>query len=453
MSLRNVPGTGRTYHLISYDEAGREKPDPDGSSARETAIAAMTEPAIPDRAADITDVFILSHGWQGDVVDAVRQYDRWIAAADPTFTATGIRPLVIGVHWPSKMWSSRELTTSSTGLLGDDTAAGPADGITVDEAVEEFAAVLGDAPDIRAALTTILDYASGVAPDRSASAADELPPWVVTAYKTLGGVEGPTGDDPLLAEKWDPSAAFDGAAQPEADPGVLAGGRWAKLRDAILAPLRQLTFWAYKDRARAVGETGVADLVRNILDRTPSTVRLHLSGHSFGTIVVSGAVRGGGDRPVPPSRPVTSMCLVQGAVSLWAYAPSVPQRHGGGRGYFADLLSPDFVSGPIGVTRSRWDYAVGRFYPLAARIAGQYLLGEELPRFGGIGSFGAAGIADAVELPPLVPGQQSVGPFARGIYNLDAGGVIAALDGISGAHNDIAHPELSVFVRDLAIAR
>lgn len=445
---RNIPPTGRSYHLISYDEAGRETPDPDGSSAGATALSAITDPA-----ADITDVFILSHGWQGDIVDAVDQYDRWIAAADPTFTATGIRPLVVGVHWPSKLWSSRQLKTASTGLLSDSSGSDPVDAVTVDEAVDEFAAGLGDSEEIRAALTTILDYASGVEPDRSASAADTLPPWVVAAYKTLGGADGTAGDDPKLAESWDPTTVFDGALRAEADPGVLSGGRWAKLRDAVLTPLRQLTFWAYKDRARVVGESGVADLVRRILTETPTTVRLHLSGHSFGTIVVSGAVRGPGGSPAPPPRPVTSMCLVQGAVSLWAYSPSVPERRGGGRGYFADLLSPAFVDGPIGVTRSKWDYAVGRLYPLAARIGGEHLLSDELPQFGGIGTFGAAGIGEAVELPALARGQQSVGPFARGVYNLDAAGIIAALDGISGAHSDIAHPELSIFVRDLATAR
>lgn len=448
MSLRRIPGRNQEYFLISYDKKGHEVPDADGSSASQAMLDALTAPGSA-----VTDVFVLSHGWQGDYDDAISQYDRWVGAADPDTADDGIRPFVVGLHWPSKAWSDRELRSAPSGLLGD----GPepaADGMTVDEAVDEYAATLGDDADTRAALAAVLTYASTVDPARDASAADALPTSVASAYRQLAGAAGAEpGDDPLLGGGWDPAVAFAGALTGPADDGLLGDGIFSKLREAILTPLRQLTFWHGKNQAREFGESGAADLVREIMRATPATTRVHLMGHSFGTIVVSGAVRGPGARPAPPPRPVSSMLLVQGAVSLWAFAESAPAVFGGGSGYFADVVTPAFVSGPIVVTRSKWDYAVGKFYPLAVRLAGQYLLGDE-PKYGGIGAFGAVGVAGSVELPALAPGARVDGPFTpHTLYNIDASGVIAHLDGAAGAHNDLAHPELSWLAWTMATAR
>ncbi len=147
---------------------------------------------------------------------------------------------------------------------------------------------------------------------------------------------------------------------------------------------------------------------------------------------------------MPPPRPVDSLVLVQGAVSLWAFAAEVPAGIGGGRGYFADVVTPAFVRGVVIATRTQWDYAVGRFYPLAVGLVNQFLLGGELPKFGGIGTFGIQGVAGMVELPPLAKGATLQAGLVPGtVHNVDAGAVIATLAGVEGAHNDLAHSELS----------
>jgi len=433
MALRRIPGKPQTYHLIAYDRRGREQRDPDGTVASTEALDAVAAPGV-------TDVFVLCHGWQGDYQDAISQYDRWVGAADPDADDDGIRPVVIGLHWPSKAWSNRELTDTPSGLLGDEPAG---DAVTVDDAVDEFAAQLGDEPQTREALRTVLAYAASVPSDQDASAADSLPAEVSEAYRSLVARLGAAGDDGgLLGGGWDPDAVFDESVTAAADDGLLGDGFFARLREAVLTPLRQLTFWSGKNHAREFGEGAAADFVRELM-RT-ADVRIHLMGHSFGTIVMSGAVRGPGAHPTPPPRPVNSLFLVQGAVSLWAFAEDAPAAFGGGRGYFADVVRPEFVSGPVVVTRSSWDYAVGKFYPLAVKLAGQFLLGDdEAPKYGGIGTFGAKGIGAAIELPALTAGAR-VDAFAPGrLYNIDASGVISHLDGASGAHNDIGHEELT----------
>jgi len=433
MALRRIAGKSQTYHLISYDRKGREQRDEDGGVASAAALEAMSAPGI-------TDVFILSHGWQGDHADAISQYDRWVGAADPDTVADRVRPVVIGVHWPSKAWSDRELKDAPSGLLGDEPTG---DAVTVEDAVEEYAAQLGDDPETREALRTVLAHAASVPVDAQASDSDELPVDVAEAYRSLMRSVGASADDGgLLGGGWDPDLVFAEALTGDAEDGLLGEGWFSRLREAVLTPLRQLTFWSGKNHAREFGEGAAADLVREVMDA--ADVRVHLMGHSFGTIVVSGAVRGPGTTPTPPPRPVDSLLLVQGAVSLWAYAEEVPKEIGGGRGYFADVVTPEFVSGPVIATRSSWDYAVGKFYPLAVRLAGQYLLGGESPKYGGIGSFGIQGVDGAVELPALGEGAlRDPGLEPGTVYNIDASGVIARLDGTSGAHNDIGHPELS----------
>src|SRR5687768_2972861 len=102
MPIRTLPGAGLTYHLIAFDAEGRERTDdPAGLMSRRAVDAAANEPT--------TDVFLLSHGWKGDVPSAIDQYDRWIgtmaqATADierMRQARPGFRPLIIGLHWPS----------------------------------------------------------------------------------------------------------------------------------------------------------------------------------------------------------------------------------------------------------------------------------------------------------------------------------------------------------------
>ena len=57
------------------------------------------------------------------------------------------------------------------------------------------------------------------------------------------------------------------------------------------------------------------------------------------------------------------------------------------------------MRGPIVTTRSSHDTAVGRFYPLGAQVRQQLVLGNDLPAYGGIGTFGIQGQAGAVDMP------------------------------------------------------
>ena len=222
-------------------------------------------------------------------------------------------------------------------------------------------------------------------------------------------------------------------------PASATLGVWGGLRDAALSPLRQLSFWKMKDRARRFGESGGHDLLSR-LQRTAPTARFHPMGHSFGCITVSSAVGGAVDAP-PLPRPIDSLFLVQGALSLWSFAAEIPYAKGKA-GYFNRIIADRRVSGPIITTRSAYDTAIGRDDPLGAYLKKQLLLDQRFPAYGGIGAFGVRGLPVAPDMPIQSVGFQYDFRGAR-IYNLEASRVIRNGSGASGAHNDIAHPEVT----------
>lgn len=174
-------------------------------------------------------------------------------------------------------------------------------------------------------------------------------------------------------------------------------------------------------------------------------------GHSFGTIVISGMLGGpnaGGTLP----RPVDSVALVQGAVSLWCYSGAIPIG-GAGAGYFSRILADHKVSGPIVTTQSTHDDAVGVLYPLASRINGSPEFANSFPKYCAIGAFGLQGIPDASRSELKMLAQSGNYTLKRGnIYNVDGSQFIAKMDGVSGAHSDIAGPEVAHLIWAAAFA-
>jgi pimeloyl-ACP methyl ester carboxylesterase len=97
----------------------------------------------------------------------------------------------------------------------------------------------------------------------------------------------------------------------------------------ILAPLRQLSFWKMKQRACLAGEGGMTEFLtalQQVAGRRD--VRFHLMGHSFGCIVVSAMLCGTPAHP-SPVKPVASLVLVQGALSLGPIARKFQSRQAG----------------------------------------------------------------------------------------------------------------------------
>ena len=426
MPIRRVPNTDVDYLLIAFDAEGRERAEPDGTMLSKTALA-----RVADSRSGITDVFFTSHGWKGDVKAAIEQYDRWIGAmvaleADRAYARerrTGFNPLIIGLHWPSLPW-------------GDENLADAAEDQPIEREVNDYAQRIADTPTARDAIRSILQTAS------TAASSATVPDAAKTAYATLfkesklgaGEVGAAPGAD---QDGFDPQAILE-----ENNAEKSEGGFFSSIRDKLLSPLRQTSFWAMKNRAHVFGESGGHDLLGALQAAAPATTRFHLMGHSFGCIVVSSTVAGGSSSK-PLVRPVDSLFLVQGALSLWAYAPSIPYAEGT-PGYFHPIVQKGLVKGPIVTTRSKFDTAVGRYYPQGAKLKRQFVLVDTtFPKYGGIGSFGIQGTAAQPQDLPIKPSTSPYGFKGGSIYNVEASRVIKTMDGASGAHSDIAHPEVA----------
>ncbi len=161
------------------------------------------------------------------------------------------------------------------------------------------------------------------------------------------------------------------------------------------------SFWHMKQRALLFGETGADQLLESMQQTTKGRdVRFHMMGHSFGCIVVSGCVKGP-DTGISTSKPVDSLCLVQGALSLWSYCEDIDadvssntDHRRGPPGHFYPLVARRLVNGPIITTQSEHDSAVCGIYPWAAWWGRQRLYateGKSLPPFGAVGEYGLRG--------------------------------------------------------------
>ena len=407
-----------TYALIHFDDNGKERTnDPEGGlfSATILSAAARDQP---------TNVFLFSHGWKGDVPSAIDQYNRWIGAmwklkADKDKMGASFKPLFIGLHWPSQPWGDEDLASTATsfGVAGD--AAVPPD---LDALREDAIAHFGGGPAVREALTVIFD-AQKTDPNPL-----DLPAEVVAAYGRLAKAVGfAAGGDPSVAPNeegapLDPQKAMD-AERMRASFGVLDS-----VKKGVLSGLRQVSFWLMKNRARSVGESGMHQFVGALQQACPNA-SVHLMGHSFGCIVVSSILGGPGGKARLP-RPINSVVLVQGAVSLWSYGDKIKDENKSG--YFNGVLKNKAVAGPIVTTQSANDRAVGIAYPLAVGLVGQSDFAPgDFPLFGGVGTFGIQGtaLADASTMIGVDRDYQ----FASGrITNLESSAFIPSHNGIDG---------------------
>lgn len=435
MPIRQAPGTNLSYFLICHDKDGKEREEAKGVYLSGSVLEAIRQTDSP-----VTDVFIISHGWKGDVPAAIEQYDKWIATmaastaiqehaeqGHPSFS-----PLIVGLHWPSLPWGDEELGGSGSFGIGESGG--------LEDFVATYAERIADSPPARAALETIL---KSTLLDMDP---DVLSQDVIEAYKILereaqlngNGIGAEPGHD---REIFDPDATYQQARD---IAGEVASFGSTSIGSVFLAPLRQLSFWKMKDRARAFGETGAHAFLGKIQQNIESgrSIRIHTMGHSFGCIVVSAMISGSPDAP-SLLKPVDSLMLIQGALSLWSYCsqiPSSPRQHG----YFYPILRDKRVLGPIVTTYSRFDTAVRRFYPLGARVSGHISFDPtELPKYGGLGTFGAHGEGIDVVDREMLPTNLEYDMQPGIIYNLNSDAYIRHGAGASGAHSDICHPEVA----------
>jgi len=387
-----------------------------------------------------TDVLVVSHGWNNDVGEARRLYAALAASMrgvldDDRPEEYGDRRLaIVAVLWPSKRFAESDLTAGGAASVG----AG-ADADAVREEVDELARFLDDAQS-RVRLDESKALVGDLEDDPAARRA-----FAELVRAALSDVPTADGDADAAREFFDADGEelMDRLARPVQvggpRPGSSTTGGAAGLGDLAGKALRAArnllnvgTYYQMKARAGTVGERGVAPLLADLRD-ADADLRIHLAGHSFGARVVTAAAASG-DAVLP----VASMSLLQAAFSHYGFAED---WEAGKDGLFRPMVCEQRVSGPVLITHTAHDKAVGLAYAIASRVAGQVAaaVGDAGDTYGGLGRNGAQRTPEAVAATLLGVGADGYHLQAGRLHNLCA-------DEYVTGHSDVTGDEVAYAV-------
>ncbi|MBI5086655.1 MAG: hypothetical protein HZB13_18925 [Acidobacteria bacterium] len=201
----------------------------------------------------------------------------------------------------------------------------------------------------------------------------------------------------------------------------------------VKATWQASSYYAMKERAGMVGAAGLAPLLCRLYFDYPG-LRIHLAGHSFGARLVTAAAA------AQPGPSIQSMTLIQAAFSQYAFSYKVPGYAKSGA--FRTILDHSLVRGPILVTHSCRDIAVGAAYPIASLLRRQNAsrIGGATDPYGGLGRNGAQAL-ERGECASVRIGDPL--PLRFPVININC-------DSLIRSHTDIHHPEIAAAIRAAA---
>jgi hypothetical protein len=426
--------SGFPYFEVQFNKEG---------SIHETNEA--QEAATFIRAEGITDLFVISHGWNNDMADARTLYRDFFRVLRDGLDRGGIAGLdqrkyaVVAILWPSKRFADKELIPSGAASVGSPVTVSylqeeledlklifdaPAQKTAVDEA-KQLASKVDNSPEAQRRFAELLrSLLTHTAQDRE-DAENQF--FKLKGEEIMERLSKPV---PIAVPK--PAVGAGGAARVGA--GVMPGGGAAGFFTGIKSGARNLinmvTYYEMKERAGTVGRNGVNQILRTLRQQAPN-LKIHLIGHSFGGRLVTAAADGPeGLDPVKPN----SMTLLQAAFSHHGFAQRYDNTNDG---FFRKIVTQKKITGPIVITHTENDKAVGQAYPIASLIAGQQAaaLGDKNSLYGGIGRNGAQKTPEGVELSLQPVGSQY--QFQAGkLYSLNA-------DACIFGHSDICKGEVA----------
>jgi hypothetical protein len=367
----------------------------------------------------VTDLLVVSHGWNNDKADAAQLYDELLGNIDKllnfrneasTSIPAQLKEFVerlrnrnfaaVRIFWPSKRFTNEDLIPGG----GAVSVAAETENL---EAVNRILDRLADDPHVLGGAdrnpdhVAAMERAKALLPQLTSTDAQEK---FVELLRGILDEKAKESDDAsagffaIKAEK-----LFDNAEKPVVAPGGGAGGGsdlgeggatgLGDLLSGVQAAARRIanfaTYYQMKSRAGTVGSKGVAAVLRQVHGKKPA-IRIHLVGHSFGGRLVTAAAH-----TLPDNTDLVTMSLLQAAFShnglSGEFGPAKEQ------GFFRAIVDEKRISGPIIITHTKNDKAVGIAYPLASRIAGQNAaaLGDQNDPYGGMGRNGAQSTKEA----------------------------------------------------------
>ncbi len=368
------------------------------------------------------DLFVISHGWNNDIQKANELYNKFFAEVCRALekkVPAGLenrRFAVAGVYWPSMKFTDAEQIPG--GAAGADAA-------------DSLDTLLKDALEIATPVQAkILEQLSQSLAEESDE--DDV---ARSLRKLLTTSDDPEGDAAVSQEAMDEidnhellrrlnDQAEDQPAPLSEDTGGAAGigNFFGKIRNSTRNALNIWTYWTMKDRAGKTGANALAPALDRLVKEAPQT-RIYLIGHSFGARLVTATAMAGSFQP-------RCLTLLQAAFSHNGFSPD---------GFFRKVITEVAkIKGPVLISFSTADRAVGLAYPVASRLNGDWTsgVGDAGDKYGGLGRNGAQKTTEATTIPLAESGFTYNWTSGPRIFNLDSNGIIQD-------HSDICKPEIA----------
>jgi hypothetical protein len=393
------------------------------------------DPTAPVYPPGKTDIIVVSHGWHMDAPASQALYETLIGnlvAVDAGGWAGSGRTVgVCGVFWPSDQFRD-DLGQETFNVLGGQAASAGGD-LHLDVLKAQAASVAaflgvsdpnfekavlravgggGDADHLVDILRTAVGGAAGA---DAQTLADHKELLTKPGREILDALENQ--ELPSLAAGAGPPAAAGAAAA--FGGGQQAGQALGFFSGAVAGVAKVLNQFAYFELKKRAGVVGAR--LGQLLDTAPGldAVRIHLVGHSFGARLVTAAAA------AMTARAPQSLTLLQGAFSHNSYGAGIAYpNHAPVTGDYRAVITK--VKGPIAITHTWNDTAVGLAYPAASRVSQTVASGFSVSDnfggakdiFGGMGSNGARGLTPAEGTDGAYDGVSPLALPAKQVSNL-----------------------------------
>lgn len=350
--------------------------------------------------AGVTDLFVVSHGWNNTEAQADELYGElftnFAKVAPDQLQAKKLA--ILGVIWPSRKFTDvvdaavaeQNAAGGGAGLASNSDAAAATIKAKLDLIAEMFEGKA--AKRIKAAKAQIAQLEKDPAArdkfvnemrallDPSAAHEEDNSKrfFALKGSTMLDRLKVPTPLVTTSAKKGSGGAASIGARKttaPTAGGAAGLGDLFSGFKAGAIRFLNYFTYYEMKKRAGTVGHDGVGPLIDQLAVKVQ---RVHLIGHSFGGRVVTAAAAGS------KTDKLRSLSLLQTAFSHNGFSKSM-------KGFFREVVDRKRINGPILVTYTPNDRAVGVAYPTASRLSNAVAsaFGDANDKFGGLGRNGA----------------------------------------------------------------
>ena len=348
-----------------------------------------------------TDLLLFSHGWNNDIGDARELYESYFHQTADLLGSGKVQGLngrtfaVITIFWPSKKFADADLIPGGGAASVDVAEVDDNILLQLDELKKEPVRLGKEV--INPVSAALVEQAKAMLPRLEGDVAARKE-FVLLLRSMLNPADAHPDDASEEFFATDPEQMFDKLSEPVPLPPEITGGGGAAdlgdggggffgdflggIKGATRRILNFTTYYQMKERAGTVGRIGLAPVLRALREQLPHT-RIHLIGHSFGGRVVTAAAHALDDNTT-----VHTMTLLQAAYSHNGLARKFDGSHDGA---FRSMLVRQRVTGPVCITYTHNDNAVGILYPLASRLAGDVAaaLGDADDPYGGMGRNGA----------------------------------------------------------------